>query len=224
MKNESGSRRVGVMKFRLPFRQEKAEEPQPRTYVLSPRINNILIQLRVQAEKLKRTYQRLLARDRELFEACVGAEQELDRDRATIYANEIAQLRKMSRTILKSQISLEKVILRLETIKDFGDVMNVLGPATKIVKQIQSELTGIVPEVAHNLGVIDEMLESVIVEAGSFTGATTTVMVADSEARRILEEAAEIAAQRMSKQFPELPERVDVGSRENSRTPTSDIP
>ena len=214
-----------VMKFRLPFRQEKPEpQPRRRSYVLSPRINDILIQLRVQAEKLKRTYQRLLARDRELFEACVGAEQELDRDRATIYANEIAQLRKMSRTILKSQISLEKVILRLETIKDFGDVMNVLGPATKIVKQIQGELSGIVPEVAHNLGVIDEMLESVIVEAGSFTGATTTVMVADSEARKILEEAAEIAAQRMSKQFPELPERVDLGSQETSKAPTSDVP
>ncbi len=213
------------MKFRLPFRQDKTERPVQRSYTLSPRINDILIQLRVQAEKLKRTYQRLLARDRELFEACVGAEQEFDRDRATIYANEIAQLRKMSRTILKSQISLEKVILRLETIKDFGDVMNVLGPATRIVKQIQTELSGIVPEVAHNLSVIDEMLESVIVEAGSFTGATTTVMVADSEARKILEEAAEIAAQRMSKQFPELPEQINVeNNKETSKTPSPDIP
>jgi len=212
------------MKFRLPFRQDKPEKPVQRSYTLSPRINDILIQLRVQAEKLKRTYQRLLARDRELFEACVGAEQEFDRDRATIYANEIAQLRKMSRTILKSQISLEKVILRLETIRDFGDVMNVLGPATRIVKQIQTELSGIVPEVAHNLGVIDEMLESVIVEAGNFTGATTTVMVADSEARKILEEAAEIAAQRMSKQFPELPEQINVASKEPSKTPGPDMP
>ena len=185
--------------------------------VLSPRVNDIIIQLRVQSEKLRRAYQRLIARDRELFEACVSAEQELDRDRATIYANEIAQLRKMSRTILKSQISLEKVILRLETIKDFGDVMNVLAPA------IQVELSGIVPEVAHNLGVIDEMLEGVIVEAGSFTGATTTVTVADREARKILEEAAEIAAQRMSRQFPELPE---MGSEaaESSRSQTSNTP
>ena len=212
------------MKFKIPFRHERPEKPVRRSYALSPRINDILIQLRLQSEKLKRTYQRLLARDRELFEACVGAEQEFDRDRATIYANEIAQLRKMSRTILRSQISLEKVILRLETIKDFGDVMNVLGPATKIVKRIQSDLSGIIPEVAHNLGVIDEMLESVIVEAGSFTGATTTVMVADSEAKRILDEAAEIAAQRMSKQFPELPEQISGEKGETSKTPSPDIP
>jgi len=194
--------------MRFPFfRQERRVEERPRDFrVISPRIIDILTHLKVQAEKLKRTYHRLLARDKELFEACVRAEQELDRDRATIYANEIAQLRKMSRTILKSQISLEKVILRLETIRDFGDVMNVLAPATKIIRRIQSDLSGLVPEVAHNLRMVDEMLEGVMVEAGNVTGATVSVMVADSEARRILEEASEIAAQRMSNQFPELPE------------------
>ena len=194
--------------MRFPFfRQERKVEERPRDFrVISPRIVDILTHLKVQAEKLKRTYHRLLARDKELFEACVRAEQELDRDRATIYANEIAQLRKMSRTILKSQISLEKVILRLETIRDFGDVMNVLAPATKIIRRIQSDLSGLVPEVAHNLRMVDEMLEGVMVEAGNVTGATVSVMVADSEARRILEEASEIAAQRMSNQFPELPE------------------
>ncbi|MCD6260632.1 MAG: hypothetical protein DRN60_03375 [Thaumarchaeota archaeon] len=194
--------------MRFPFfKQERRVEERPRDFrVISPRIVDILTHLKVQAEKLKRTYHRLLARDKELFEACVRAEQELDRDRATIYANEIAQLRKMSRTILKSQISLEKVILRLETIRDFGDVMNVLAPATKIIRRIQSDLSGLVPEVAHNLRMVDEMLEGVMVEAGNVTGATVSVMVADSEARRILEEASEIAAQRMSNQFPELPE------------------
>ena len=194
--------------MRFPFfRQERKVEERPRDFrVISPRIVDILTHLKIQSEKLKRTYHRLLARDKELFEACVRAEQELDRDRATIYANEIAQLRKMSRTILKSQISLEKVILRLETIRDFGDVMNVLAPATKIIRRIQSDLSGLVPEVAHNLRMVDEMLEGIMVEAGNVTGATVSVMVADSEARRILEEASEIAAQRMSNQFPELPE------------------
>jgi len=201
--------------MRFPFfKQERRVEERPREFrVISPRIMDILTHLKVQAEKLKRTYHRLLARDKELFEACVRAEQELDRDRATIYANEIAQLRKMSRTILKSQISLEKVILRLETIRDFGDVMNVLAPATKIIRRIQSDLSGLVPEVAHNLRMVDEMLEGIMVEAGNVTGATVSVMVADGEARRILEEASEIAAQRMSNQFPELPEPLKTDER-----------
>lgn len=211
-----------IMRFWELFRR-RSPQPQQRSLTLSPRISDVIIQLRVQSEKLKRAYQRLIVRDRELFEACVTAEQELDRDRATIYANEIAQLRKMSRTILRSQISLEKVILRLETIKDFGDVMNALAPATRIIKQIQADLSGIVPEVAHNLEVIDEMLESLMVESGSFTGAMTSVMIADREAKKILEEAAEIAAQRMSRQFPELPE-LSYETAENYKSQTPNKP
>ncbi len=199
----------------LPSRDKPRVEPQQRrpTLLMGNKMIEILTHLKIQSEKLNRTYQRLLARDRELFEACIRAEQELDRDRATIYANEIAQLRKMSRTILRSQISLEKVILRLETVKEFGDVMNVLAPATKIIKRVQSELTGLVPEVAHNLRVVDEMLEGIIVEAGNVTGASVSVMVADSEARRILEEASEVAAQRMNSQFPELPDNIRSSER-----------
>ncbi|MCL7384975.1 MAG: Snf7 family protein [Thaumarchaeota archaeon] len=170
------------------------------------RLMDVITQLKIQAEKLNRTSQRLAARGKELFEMCVRAEQERDKGRATIYANEIAQLRKISRTILKSQLSLEKVILRLETVKEFGDVMNVLGPATSIIRQVQSEISGLVPEVAYNLRQVDDMLESIIVEAGSVTGASVQVMVSDSEAQRILEEAAEIAAQRMKSTFPDLPE------------------
>ncbi|MEM3114151.1 MAG: hypothetical protein QXY72_03295, partial [Nitrososphaerota archaeon] len=107
------------MKFPFGVRNEKPvqSQPKPLAILMNNRLMDILTQLKIQSEKLKRTYQRLLARDRTLFEACIRAEQELDRDRAVIYANEIAQLRKMSRTVLRSQISLEKVILRLETVQ-----------------------------------------------------------------------------------------------------------
>jgi len=219
---EAGDKLFSVnkkLKFPFGIRTEKPVQSQPKPFaiLMNNRLMDILTHLKIQSEKLKRTYQRLLARDRTLFEACVRAEQELDRDRAVIYANEIAQLRKMSRTVLRSQISLEKVILRLETVQEFGDVMRALAPATKIIKQVQSELSGLVPEVASALRTVDEMLETVIIEAGNVTGAQISVMVSDSEAQRILEEAAEVAAQRMNSQFPQLPETLkDVTSEQSS--------
>jgi len=170
------------------------------------RLIDILTQLKIQSEKLNRTAERLRHRGKELFEQCVRAEQERDTARATVYANEIAQLRKMMRTIIKSQLSLDKVILRLETVKEFGDVMHVLQPATTIIKQVQGELSGLVPEVAHNLRRVDEMLESIVIEAGNVAGASIYVSASDSEAQKILEEAAEVAAQRMKTSFPDLPE------------------
>ncbi len=192
--------------MRLPWKREPAEKVVVEHVSYQARMVEILTQLKIQSEKLNRTVERLKHRGKELFEQCVRAEQERDTARATIYANEIAQLRKMTRTILKSQMSLDKVILRLETVKEFGDVMHVLGPATSIIRQVQTELSGLVPEVAHNLRRVDEMLEGVIIEAGNVTGASVYVSVSDSEAQKILEEASEIAAQRMKTSFPDLPE------------------
>jgi division protein CdvB (Snf7/Vps24/ESCRT-III family) len=44
------------------------------------------------------------------------------------------------------------------------------------------------------------------VEAGTVTGETLDITVRDQEARKVLEEASEIAAQRMKTSFPELPD------------------
>lgn len=193
--------------MRLPWKREMPE----RQVVITPvsyhdRMLEILTQLKIQTEKLNRTIERLKHRGKTLFEQCVRAAQERDTARATIYANEIAQLRKMTRTILTSHMSLEKVVLRLETVKEFGDVMHVLGPAAQIIRQVQSELSGVVPEVSNSLRRVDEMLESVIIEAGNVTGGSVYVSVSDAEAQKIMEEAAEIAAQRMKTNFPDLPE------------------
>ncbi len=193
--------------MRIPWRketEERQEYVQPIHY--RDRMLEVLTQLKIQNEKLNRTIERLKHRGKELFEQCVRAEQEKDTARATIYANEIAQLRKMTRTLLASQMSLDKVVLRLETVKEFGDVMHVLGPATQIIKQVQHDISGIVPEVAHSLRRVDEMLERIIIEAGNVTGGSIYVSVSDHEAQRIMEEAAEVAAQRTKSSFPELPE------------------
>jgi division protein CdvB (Snf7/Vps24/ESCRT-III family) len=75
----------------------------------------------------------------------------------------------------------------------------------------------VVPEVSQNLKYVDEVLENLIAEVGSVTGTTTTVTVSDPEAQKILQEAAEIAAQRMKTAFPDVPEAFRSQSSEASR-------
>lgn len=198
---------VNIVRFPWSKKREVLPPAQPiQTPPMKERVTEIITRLRVQNEKLNRTTQRLQARAKELFDQCVRAESDKDTARAAMYANEIAELRKMNRVILRSQHSLEKVTIRLETVKEFGDVMNVLGPAVNIVQQIQGELTGVVPEVAGDLAKVDEMLDSLLVEAGTVTGETVDVSVHDEEAKKVLQEASEIAAQRMKTSFPELPD------------------
>jgi division protein CdvB (Snf7/Vps24/ESCRT-III family) len=50
------------------------------------------------------------------------------------------------------------------------------------------------------------MLEGLIIEAGSVSGSIINVSVSDGEAQKILQEASEVAAQRMKTAFPEIPD------------------
>jgi len=50
-----------------------------------------------------------------------------------MYANEIAEIRKIAKVTLRSELALEQVVLRLETIQEFGDVAAMMGPVAGVV-------------------------------------------------------------------------------------------
>ena len=168
-------------------------------------ISEVLTSLRVQENKLKDISQRFSDRGRQLFEKCVQAQQEKDAYKASMYAEEVVQLKKMNGVVMRSQLSLRQVALRIETLQDFKDVGVVLGPIVTVVNQIRGDLAGVVPEVANGLAHVDEVLDTLIVEAGSAGGAVLDTAVSSEEARKILQEASEISAMRMKGKFPELP-------------------
>ena len=196
------------MKFSLRGEKVRVLTPRPEDdrWFFGEQLTNVGTQMKIQAEKLRRTADNLSDRGKTMFEKCVRAQLEKDSSRAAMYANEVAQQRKMCRLILKSQLALEQVILRLETVREFGDIAKVLAPAMNIVLQVQGEIGGLVPEVGMGLSKIDDILASLMVEAGSISGETLTVQVQDEEAQKILREASELAAQRLRSSWPELPE------------------
>ena len=168
-------------------------------------ISEVLTSLRVQENKLEDISQRFSDRGRNLFERCVQAQQEKDSYKASMYAEEIVQLKKMNGVVMRSQLSLRQVALRIETLQDFKDAGVVLGPIVTVVNQIRGDLAGVVPEVANGLAHVDEVLDTLIVEAGSTGGTVLDSSVSSEEARKILQEASEISAVRMKGKFPELP-------------------
>jgi division protein CdvB (Snf7/Vps24/ESCRT-III family) len=168
-------------------------------------ISEVLTSLRVQENKLEDISQRFSDRGRQLFEKCVQAQQEKDAYKASMYAEEVVQLKKMNGVVMRSQLSLRQVALRIETLQDFKDAGVVLGPIVTVVNQIRGDLAGVVPEVANGLAHVDEVLDTLIVEAGSTGGAVLDTSVSSEEARKILQEASEISAMRMKGKFPELP-------------------
>lgn len=172
---------------------------------LKERIEHASFRLHVQLEKLEHMYTRLHQRDTDLFQRCVGAQVSNDLGHSRIYANECAEIRKIAQVVLSSQLALEKVILRLETVEEFGTIMSQLAPVMGIVKETKSKIAGIVPQVANELEEVNNMLGDLTVETGEVTANTLPIETTDGEARKVLEETGLIAEQKLHEHFPDLP-------------------
>jgi division protein CdvB (Snf7/Vps24/ESCRT-III family) len=171
---------------------------------MKERIAHASFRLHTQLEKLEHTYARLHERDTELFQRCVGAQVSNDVGHAKIYANECAEIRKIAKVVLGSQLALERVILRLETVEEFTDVMLELAPLIYIVKETKSKIVGIVPQVANELDEVNSMLGDLTYEAGEVNSSSLPIEATDEDARKVLEETGLIAEQKVREHFPDL--------------------
>lgn len=170
------------------------------------RIAMALFKIRVQKSKMEYTLHRLQNRSAQLFEKVVDAQVKKDVTKAAMYAAEVAEIRKVAKALMSAIFALERISLRLETIQDVGDLITALGPVVGVIREVKSTLMGIMPEVAFELMEIDELLQSTVLELGEFAGVQALQQPAASEeAKKVLEEAAAIAEQRMKEQFPEIP-------------------
>jgi division protein CdvB (Snf7/Vps24/ESCRT-III family) len=157
-------------------------------------------------------YSRLQQRDKELFQRCVGAQVSKDFAHAKIYANESAEIRKIAKVVLGSELALEKVILRLQTVEEFGNIMSQMAPVMSIVKETKSKISGIVPQVASELDEVNGLLGDLTDESGEVISTNIPVEATDAEAKKVLEETGLVAEQRLRDQFPDLPTLESQGS------------
>jgi len=176
---------------------------------LRERILHSLYRLNVQREKLNQMSLGLQQRDREMFQRCVSAQLNNDMAHAKIYANECAEIRKIAREVLSSQLAIEKSILRLETVTEFGDLLVQLSPVIEVVNEAKGKISGVVPEVASELDVVNNMLGSLTTDLTT-EGVETSMGNVDmenygEEAKKVLQESNVLAEQRIKEQFPELP-------------------
>jgi len=191
----------------VPFSIIRKFEDRLHPVTLKDRIEHASFKLQAQHEKLEHMYSRIQQRDKDLFQRCVGAQVSNDLGHARIYANECAELRKIAKIVLGSQLALERVILRLETVGEFGTIMSQLAPVMGIVKETKSQIAGIVPQVANELDEVNNVLGELTEETGeiSSTNNMNSFEPSDGEAKRILEETGLIAEQRVHDHFPDLP-------------------
>ncbi|MEM2122111.1 MAG: Snf7 family protein [Candidatus Bathyarchaeia archaeon] len=171
--------------------------------------------MKTQRKKLEDHWERLRGYDRTLMDRCVKARLAHDDSRAIIYANECAEVRKIAKLTLASQLALEKAILRLETVKEFGDLASAMNNIPQVIQMIRAQIAGIMPETSYELNDICATLEEIALQTGE-TYIATSLQPSTEEAQTILKEANIIAEQEVKERFPELPVQSLEAEQENT--------
>ena len=175
---------------------------------LKPRLDAVNRQINLVMSKLDSSMTKIRDRDSALFAKTVAAVQKHENQRAAMFANELAEVRKVGKMVTQSKLALEQVSLRLSTITELGEIVATLGPATSIVRNVKADVMGVIPDAEGEMGEVSSLLSGILVDAGSMGGYTMNFETANEEAERALSEAAAVAESRMRERFPDIPESV----------------
>lgn len=173
---------------------------------LKNRIDTAQKKLQLQISRLGEIDTKLKNKHDAIFEKIVNAKKSNNETYAKVYANELAELRKMKNMVGNAKLSMEQVQLRLNTVSELGDVVVTLSPCMSLIKGLSTSLGDMMPSAAASMQDLSNMLGD-IVTGSSIThddsiGITETQ---NSDALSILEEAQSIVEGNIRNNMPEPP-------------------
>ena len=185
---------------------------------LKPRMNQAIRRLDLQIHRLDQANERFTQKDKSLFSKIVAAYEKHDSAHANIYANELAEVRKMEKLVMNAKLALDQVQLRLKTVTEFGDIVSTLGPVIGVLRSVSAGLVGVIPEAENELGDIGNMLSGLMFDAGQSSGFSLNFNSVNEDAAKILDEAATVAEQKISANFPDLPPGLATNAAKRTST------
>jgi len=195
--------------------KESLKPPGP----LKPRLDTAIRRIELQVQRLDQAGERFSERDKKIFARIVDAYTKHDMARANVFANELAEIRKMEEMIMHGRLALEQIVLRLRTVSELGDIVTTLAPAVGVLRSVKSGMSAIFPEAEKELGQIGNMLNGIMIDAGQSSGLTINFESANEDAQKILAEASSVAEQKIKEKFPELPAAIaQVGEKSSTNT------
>lgn len=178
--------------------------------------------LRVQNNKLEQASYRLKERDRILFQTCVSALKNKNKEKAAICANEIAEVRKLIKFLYDVELAIERVILRLETIRELSDIVVDLKPSLRLLQRVSQDLLEVLPDVSSELNKVNDTINETLYS----TKINTDVSVIPVDRKtaggeEILNEVTMVVEQKLSETLPEPP--VTLKNGETAKNPLKEL-
>ena len=133
---------------------------------LKDKIGAAIRQVDVQRKELEQLRYRLDERRKSMFDLTVRAIEKNDEMRARVLAGEHVELQKIGKVVNASELALLHISVRLETIRDVGDIMYVLTNAFKAVRKIGKSVAEVAPNLEQAASEINESFSGVLAELG----------------------------------------------------------
>jgi hypothetical protein len=129
-----------------------------------------------------------------------------NKEKAAMCATEIAEVRKLVKFLYNVQLAIERVVMRLETIKELGDIVADLKPALKLLQGVSQELFQVLPDVSSELSNVNQTIQDTL-HATKLTADENVIPVGKkTEAgEEILKEVSCFMEQKLSETLPEPP-------------------
>ena len=129
--------------------------------------------------------------------------------RAKALANELVNIRRIKNTTRNMNLTLEMLVIRFSTLKDFGMIMNTIEPTIDMIKNIQLDISAIVPTANGVLSEMSEVSSEVLNESMRIDGNYAIQTSVDSDALDILTEVESVMEQDAKTKLPEIPAEIN---------------
>jgi hypothetical protein len=132
-------------------------------------------------------------------------------------ANELAEVRKLIKLLSQTQIAIERIILRLETVKELSTIIVDLKPALSALRNLTTNLVGVMPDVASELDEINNSIRDTLTVTKFSSEPPITPPTRTAGGQEILEEVNMVLEQKLSEQLPEPPAQETSPDLEQTR-------
>ena len=178
---------------------------------LKNRIDTAQKKLQLQISRLGEIDTKLKSKHDAIFEKIVNAKKSNNETYAKVYANELAELRKMKNMVGNAKLSMEQVQLRLNTVSELGDVVVTLSPCMSLIKGLSTSLGDMMPSAAASMQDLSNMLGDIVTGSSvTHDGSIGITEPQNSDAVSILEEAQAIVEGNTRQIMPDPPSTTTI--------------
>jgi division protein CdvB (Snf7/Vps24/ESCRT-III family) len=165
------------------------------------KINFALRQIEIQRKELDQLRLRVRQRRATIFNSTVQAIKQDDEMRVQVLSQEHHELQKVEKVVSTAELSLLHISVRLETMRDIGDVTSVVSNSFKAVKRVGKSVLQAVPRLEARANEMNDAFSNILAELGSLSP-DVSVTLADTP-EDIFAKAQQLIEERTS-EFAEL--------------------